>query len=450
MLAEIGSTLYYLGKLVGGAPTINKVTPPYTGGAGTVIFTGNTLEPLYGNLIPFAGGLFFTSSNWNSSNPLIPTSLYTFSGTGTPTQIDNLPGYPVGASQVNGSVYLVMINEQYSIQRGHAFPTNYTLYQVSGSTVTVLDDTRFMAPDVDAGPLAPPGSSAVTRAGVFSDGRFLYVAFPNWGVHVYDVGSTVAPRSRLFANVTAVANPTSNVVVSTIQGHAVYLGGGSGFAQQLFYSASPPAVVTGVMQTSYFDFETPTTTKVFRSLIIELATPLSGSIPTFLSVAYQLDNETGYPHALPLTVQGSNNLVGFFPVGTKGSRISFGLSLTNTNGNTDWPIIRSYSVNATLGRVWKVTADIPLAGQAQDLTGVEDAEQVSGSTLLANIQNTYRLAAGQCVLFVPSPGAASGAEQVNAHLVDCSLDLTQPGPTESTGAGQDASGSVTLTFIEDV
>lgn len=423
-------SLFYV--LSGAAP--NSTLRAYVVNTGVASTVYTSLSPETMLTIVGAGpvSLYFVAGGQlqpGGGGPLPPFSIYKFDGLNA-TYIGVVLGYPIDLRLVNGVVYLLVA----AVSSG--FTAMPLIYTIQDTQIALLDDYRYVDPAFQ-----PSGGTSELGC-LAGDGNYLYLAWPGLSLKRYntatgaisDIGHpTVLSHAAAFHGVAA--GPQGSVIEAADTSNTL---------GTLVWGTTTANNDTGNLVTSYFDMGTPTVTKLFRSFEIELNAALGTGAS--VAVTYQLDNQSAFPGSLTMqTNANTNNLIGYFPASTKGSRVQIKLTLTASNTGVS-PDIRSYSLKATLGRAWKLTVQCRRDLRLHD--GSIDAQGKLAKDLLANVQNVYRQAAGNCILFLPDATSASGTSQVNAVLEDYSLSTVIPGPAFSERGASDMEGDLTLTLVE--
>lgn len=439
MMTYFADSLYYV--LKGSSPNkINQLTFANSisgGGAGagvTALTTYNQEATIY-SLGETPTGLFYHTMGFLWDGAYSIASFYIWDGAAAKGTLQGRnPVVIVDIKEVGGVTFFLCI-------AGYATEQPFLMALANG-TLSVFDDYRVLPADFQAA----GGANAIGN--LDGDGTFLYFSYPGLNVKRYDL------RSYPTVIVSDIGNPQQNDTTSA--GHTVATSGGRllevstatpKFSHVLPVSNTGTVVAgdSGYVITSYFDLGAPTTAKVFRSLEMELNASLGGGAS--IAVYYQLDNQTGFPNTLNVAALSNNNLIGYFPANTKASKIQFKIVLTASSTGTS-PDIRSYSLNARLGRVWKLPTQIRRNLILHD--GSLDAQSGRAQDKLANLLNAYKIAAGNVVLFIPSPTSSTGVEQVNAVLEDYEYKTPKPGPNFSEQGALDMEADITMTFVERI
>lgn len=459
-LAYFNDKLYYITS----AGAINYTTLDAGATGGTAFHTPGNIESKVSCLCSGASGLVF-SKNSPGAGRNAPTfsAIYTSDGTTAGTvRVADIPGSVNYMMEANGITYIVAqlpaVSPAGATPTGVPYPS-YTLYALSGSTLTVIDDARWLPSDFTT-------VSYTSKASLATDGRFLYLG---WGYFVirYDLQNNYAV-TRVFSfnantgwNCISVTTGNFGGIGSAGVWAAVgQAGGGINLQQILPPNSVPSAATTANLITSYFDFGTPTTNKAFRSIDMTFQSAYQAGQ---VQIAYALDNATSYT---PMTIQAGvspNKIIAYFPPGTKGFRVRFQITMNSTL--TASPVIVAYAVKANLGRVWTVSANC--ARDQKGRNGEKDIQNLSAMDMIANMVNSYKITAGQCILYIPDPTQPpvysggvltnpQGVAQVNALVQDYAYTTNPgvaPGLRDSQvdgGTQRDMEGTVQLTLVEQL
>lgn len=321
-------------------------------------------------------------------------------------------------------------------------PLNYTLYQLSGSSLVLLDDERVALPDFQ--PAA--NGNILTHVGMDSDERFVYVYWPGnnpggtagYGVRAYDAQGNKfkAVPTPLQANTSpggAATSANQNGLVTVMV---------SNNATTIQQRSNATLAPSGTLVTSYFDAGVPLVGKRWLSIefVLDGLMPPGGSI----QVALQGDQQSGFSSSTTAVPTG-NTWTAFFAPNTILNRLRLQIVLTLGSNNVS-PVVSYYTLRYDLGRVWKGT--LSCADRERYLDGSEGVSR--GQDLLANIENILKLSGGNCELFVPSPTQSGGGEQVNAKLIDYNKRSLNPGPSEAQNTGTSMQADVEVTFVESL
>ena len=201
--------------------------------------------------------------------------------------------------------------------------------------------------------------------------------------------------------------------------------------------------IVATITTSFYDFDTPTVDKAFKSIEFSMNSAVA---TTGLTVAFKLDNLSNAFTPMTLQVSPSGNtLIAYFPPRSIGHRVQF--QFTVANG----PDIQGISVLATLARTWTFTVAARRSQASMNPSDQTDIQQVSAQALAANIMNAYLLAAGNITLWMPDPTVAStpGGKgpmaEINAQIQDYKRVSTSSG-----GAGWHRDAQGLPDFDEDI
>ena len=411
-MAYFGGNLYWINNASG---IMYYVSGPGAT-AGTVAYTALAGDGYFSCLCSTATGLFFSQSN-GRSNPTYPfgiSILYTFSGSGSPTRIGAFQGIVRNAIDMEGTTYILAAKYQTAAPNG-ASGWNYTLYSLVGTTLAVVDDLREALPEFWA---TGQTLTQLYRSQLFADGNDLYIAWNGLPLIRYNTVTNAVSRVN---NPPFPANPYPIHRVTKCANYGLIdLTMAGGTAPKLI-SYQPVGSLGNFYAnyvSSWFDFGTPAVVKVIRQLTIELNAPLL--VGNSIAASFITDTNSLY-NALPMNVDAVGNYVCNFPAGTLATRVQIQLSYTGIASDPAYPDVKSYSLLATLGRVWKVTLACRRnqRGRNDEVT----PHRKRAIDLMANLENAYNLAAGSVTLYVPDstataagPTGVAGVSQVNATI----------------------------------
>ena len=435
-------TLYYILASDGNIYEIASAT----GAAGTLVATHPDMEQGFVAICDTDQGLFFAtgSSGQASIVPSQEAILYTFNGTLPANRIASINGYIKAAVTLNGVTYILAVLDQ------AAGNGNFTLYSLSGTSLTIVSDTRFNAPDFQENTVILPLSDYF-KPGLQEDGRYLYIGWQ--GTH----GLRYDPVLNAFSYVGSPApldtNQDSRVLMNTAASGIVDVYGNktSSIFQAYAFNASP---TTGTFTTSYYDFGTPTVNKLFSSIAVELSAVQPSSS---LQVNFRVDTSSSWTAAIVLTSGNGNWIQAVLPVDTIGARIQFQLIYVaaNFNNSLPWQIV-DYSITAQLGRIWTMT--VSCRQNSQTISGEDDPQGLSGLQLWANIYNIRRVGGGNMYLWITDPTDPDGdgsyvAQTLHAHIEDLTITAsggTPAGARTTSYAGFDAERDIQIQVVEDL
>lgn len=415
-MAAFNDTLYYNSEISGGPPPVTQIlssTYPFPGGAGngTTVYTMPQMGWQILAITDSANGVAFATA----AQQQLYSYIWTFDGVNA-TFVGRIYGTVIDMRSANGVTYILAAARN-GISGGIGLPV---IYQLSGSTLSVLDDYRQ----------ADPAFQPTTQSGrgcLDEDGTYLYLFWSGLRVKryrlkdgaIYDVGHPTAQQSN-----------------SAVHSGAAGPGGGiaEGDPTNVPYSlyVMQPGVApnqNGILTTSFYDFGTPNDHKSFKSVEFTMNSAIDVNA---ILVSYRVDNLSNTLTPVTVTVSPSGNtLIAYFPPNTLGCRVQLQITLVAASN----PDIASLSVLATLARIFTLGAACRRDQQARN--GAKDPQGLAASDRLANVLNCYNIAAGKCVLYIPDPTAAKGYAQINALLQDYKR-VTAPGV--APGMREDATG----------
>ena len=373
-------------------------------------------------------------------------------GAGTPSGSgsagSNGGGGGGGGSHADASATSVTITD--GVQAGNGTVTltysatttalNYTLYQLSGSSLNIIDDLRNAPGDFQP---AVNSSLVGTHVGMDSDERLLYVYWPGnqpggttgYGVRAYDIRGNVflvAPtpaQANASPGGSAVSANQNGLVIVSVTNNVTTI------TQRSNISLAP----SGVWTTSYFDAGVPLIPKRWRAVEFQL----DGPMPAGASVTVAYRGDLTLTWSAPVTAtQTGNTYTVYLPVNLTFRRIQF--QIIPNVGSGASPAISYGVVRYDLGRVWDVT--VACSSQQKLRDGTDDTKL--GIDKMAVIKNIRNLSGGDCVLFIPSPVASpTYVEQVNAKLIDYTVVQHRPAKRDND-SNLDMEGDVRLQLVE--
>lgn len=391
---------------------------------------GGSTGVVYGSMgTPATGVVTYTNNE---------TYLWQSDGTATETFLGTVPGLIADMLNVQGTIYIL------SFYRG-PFTAYYPILTTltNDGVLATFDDYRVLDPNFQ------PNISSQPYGNLSSDGRFLYMSVGLLGVKRYDLTKTatgnavadVTPTNISGASV-GIWSTAYNQGFTTVQANDTKMVQLSGFGTSL-------ASGLGSLTTSFIDFKTPTTYKLWRSVEVSLRY-YSGTV----SVSANIDNSIGV--SLTSVTLSNGNLVFYFPQGTKGIKCQLIFTLTSAAGVS--PVITQYAVKATLARAFKFTVQarrrITCQDGSQDTQGTGTSGSSTGLSqfLVASVENAFKQASGNVTMFIPSPttvtAGASGVEQVSAVIEDYKWTTPKPGPSFSEQSAPDMEGNIEITAVE--
>ena len=437
-LAYFNNSIWY--GLTSPAYQINSATPPFPGAApGTTEATLPQMEVAIVVMANSASGLVVVLNDTGGVGGAgVFSYVYTFDGT-TATYVGRVAAQAMDSVEVDGTVFLLCQTGYGNLsgQQDHALPI---IYSVVGSTISVFDDYRLVAPDFQPGAQSATGPSGHLT----SDGIFLYLFWQGLITRRYRISTSA---------VACVGTPTGispNIGTTTISGG--FLEGNAADAHVYATQALVAPNVNGVMTTSWFDFDVPSVRKAFSSIEFTMNSNVD---PTALTVSYQTDVLPGFQALAVTTSIGGDKLIAYLPRDTIGSRIQFQITLL-WDAAQGPPDVANYTISGKLTRVWQIGVACRRQ-QATRAAGTEDT--TTAMQKLANIQNCYDLAAGNCILYIPDPtidqnaldngrGVALGVSMVGAVLQDYQRSTAAgvaPGYRQAQdGGAQDMEADVNL------
>ena len=433
--------LYYIKASDGNIYSIGSAT----GGAGTILATHPDMEQPFIAICDTAQGLFWAtgSSEQGAVDPSYEAILYTYTGTLPASRIDSINGYIKAAVTLNNITYILAVLDQ------AAGNGNFTLYSLSGTSLSVVSDTRYNAPDFQENTVILP-LSKFFKPGMQEDGRYLYIGWQ--GTHGLRYDPDLNAWSYVGAPAPLDTHQDSRVLVNTAASGIIDIYGNktSSIFQAYAFNGSP---TTGTFETSYFDFGTPTVNKVFSSIAFQLT---NSQPANSLAVNFKTDNATSWTPAIVLTTTIGNWIQATLPVNTIGARIQFQVIYTAANFSSSTFQIVDYSVTARLGRIWQMT--LSCRQNSQDISGSDDPQGQTGLQLWANLYNVRKIAGGNMYLWITDPTDPDGdqsyvAQTLHAHVEDMSVTSSQgvpAGARTTSYSGFDAERDVQIQIVEDL
>jgi hypothetical protein len=436
-LCYIANTLWY--ALGSNSVEINKVIGPTWPGnaAGTNAQATNQVDGGMSMMCATASGLAFVTG---ASLNVGPSYVYTWDGASVPVYVGTVQNlFPVDMRTIGGITFLLFgaLSEP-----GRSSTTiQPVIYSLSGSQLAVFDDYRY----VDQAFQSSVAGGNNWCGNLDGDDTYLYLFWAGLSAKRYDLANTGGQSLA----VSDVGDPARNGLanhfgVAGNEGSFFEWSDNPNSTNHLLWGLTTAANDTGYLITSYFDAATPGVVKYWRSFEVDLNAALGAGAG--VAVAYQLDNETGFPHTLTLQATPTGDLLGVFPTPTKAKRIQLRITLTASNAGVS-PDIRSYAIKPTLARVWRATV---LCARSVLTHSGEDAQGAKGADLLANVASIYNNG-GLCVLFVPDATSSTGVSQVNAVLEDYTRhSRIKVGPTADEFGNWDQEGTCDLVLKEDI
>jgi hypothetical protein len=381
-IAYFGGSIYFSDD-----NKIYSATPPWPATPATV-YTSNPLETIEWMGLGVNGLVFGTYGN-----PAGTRWIYTFDGANA-TQIGMIEaGALLDICEANGIIYLLtlVLSDQVA---GTFLPV---IYQISGSTLAILDDFRLIDPAFWP-PGAGAGATSFPYAGrLDSDGVYLYLFLAGLSLKRYllttgavsDVGNPIIPA----------ADTTHDGAVSSGSAFVEIIGDGNLYITRPT-AANGGAKNNGTLTTSWFDFGVPDLDKSFDQIAFTFNNPTDNTTVNALNVSFQCNSPSASWTALSPTLAVNSNDVNFYlPSRTIGSRVRFQITLIGALV----PDVQTYSVSATLARAWQVTVSCRRSQSARLGNAGQDPQQLTSTQLLANIKNAYTVAGGNVVLYMPDP-----------------------------------------------
>lgn len=380
----------------------------------TTELTASNAEPYFSSICSTANGIFFSTS----SDLPFHQFWYTWTGSAAdqPTRIFDVEGRVEYAHEALGVTYVLCRN----FQEGFRTHPAWTLYSINGTTVSVVDDARYLA-DPNFAPKCElvatfdgsiPSTSMDFKPCLWDDGRFLYVAWPGLATRRIDLIhgglSQIGPdtSSGSANSVSARRFVTTNgqfLDLSTV-GTTMYISAPTGTAQN-----------SGTLISSFIDFDSPGAAKIFRS--VQFATFEAFVGQQNIQFSYRLNQSDSFT-VLPTVQSGPRNYTATFPPNVKGNECQLQVILTS-DPTAGAPIMTSNTLIADQGRVINIT----VACRRRQGQRVQDQEslnmgQWSGQQLQANIMNIRNLGGGKCWAYIPDPTAENGVAQIQMDLLD--------------------------------
>jgi hypothetical protein len=418
---------------------INQAVGPTWPGAaaGTAAQATNVVDGGVLMVCATASGLAFVTG---AGRTVGPAYVYTWDGVSVPVLVGTVQNlFAVDMRTVAGITFLLFAALS---EPGRSSTTAQpVIYSLTGSQLAIFDDYRY----VDA---AFQSAASVTNnwpGNLDGDDTFVYLYWTGLSTKRYDLANT-GGQSLAVTDIGDPARVGVNYHYGAVgnEGSFFEWSDNPNSTNHMLWGLKTAANDTGYLVTSYFDASTPGVVKYWRSFEVQLNAVLGSGAA--VNVAYQMDNETGFPHTLALVTMPNGNLIGFFPGGTKATRIQIKVTLTASTAGVS-PDIRSWSLRPSLARVWKCTV---LCARMVATHSGDDAQGARGVDLLANVVNVYNNG-GRAVLYVPDPTTTAGVSQVNAVLEDYTRHSHfAPGPRQDEFGAYDQEGTVDLTLIEEL
>jgi hypothetical protein len=414
LMAQFDGSLYYAigangNQLVAVASALGSVNGP-------VVYTVSTFEQGILCLCDAPTGVALVTGDGVEERNFV----YLFDGVNA-NFIATIPGIVQDMVQANGVVYI--LTDAPFFVNGIPQPV---IYALSGSTISLFDDYRTLDPAFQTTATAVGGC-------LDTDGEYLYLFHPGLTTKRYRLSSGA---------VYDCGTPGLTGLNAGHEGCALIQGGiaeltGSGTKLYLVQPELTPNQ-SGVLVTSFYDWDTPNVHKSFKSIEFSMNTAI---VTSGVQVAFKLDNLSNSFTNMTVQVSPSGNtLIAYFPVRTIGFRVMFQITL---GSGASAPDVQAISTLATLARTWTMTVACRRGQRTRDPENQEDVQNATSQALIANIMNAYMLAAGNITLWIPdptvasTPGGAGPMSQVNAQIQDYKRDsLAGPG----SGWNRDASG----------
>lgn len=406
--------------------------------AGTQAVAKTTTDGAFRAICTTANGLM-----WASTADDIPgtraagiTTLFTSAADTTgQAVIGQIPGVVKYMRTFSGVTYILAHLSEPSSTNSF----NYTLYTYNGTTLSVFDDLRYSLPDFQA---SVSGFTSYAHANIYGDGRFVYFAWP--GLQAIQLDLATAAGTTGVSRIAGTGLPGTQVYAHRVvrtryHGFVDVSVNTTGGTVQTFNGA----MGSGQMVTSYYDFSTPSLTKIYRSLDIDLNSPLPGGAS--ITVEYQADSSSTWT-LLTTNPTLTTTLTSYFPANVRAKALRLRITLV-AGPNSGTPSVRSWGTKANLGRVWRTTVSCK-RGQQTNTSGT-DGQGKLARDLIANIQRAYANA-GKCILLIPSPTVPSGVEQVTASLEDYRWAASKPNVRQNELMALDAEGDVEITAVESL
>lgn len=368
----------------------NKLVYAGAAGAGTVVYTGLSMEAPLRFLCSTATGLLWaTQSTAVERQSEVSSILYSFDGTNT-TRIFDFDGIVRAGFEMNGVTYLLLEYTQPSLGS-----QQFTLMSFANGQLTTIFDQRYASPDFQSVSTNYTGSSY--GCSLSGDGRFLYIGWPGYYSLVYDTARAAFMRWG-----------PAPVMTNLIWAHRFYttsagvvdvVSVGTG-ALALIFTTGAAGSTSGYVTSSWIDGGTAGIAKAFRCFELELQQPFP--VGATVQVAYRLDQSQPFTTLTNTVPLPNGNLMALLPPGTKGYRIQARLIL-NAIGATS-PVVRSMALTINPARVWKLTLS---CRRGQTKRNGQPDTQGDSTELLANLLNIYDQG-GFCTIYIPDPRNPAG------------------------------------------
>lgn len=390
-LGYFGGNLYYATGNIA-TEVLKHATYPFPGaGVGVTDRTVLQMEGAITGVGDGPTGVVFTAGE-ALSGPATPspwTWVYVWDGANA-TLIGRIFGGVNDICEANGVVYILC-----SILPGATGTTMPIIYSVSGSTISVFDDYRWLDPNFQ-----PATTTPLSQGHLDSDGTWLYLWWPTLNTKRYklssgaisDCGAPQAQGTLYHIGAVGATLPGSGILDCDPAG--------AGTTAYIVKFGDIPNV-NGQLISSYYDFGTPNVDKQFQSVEFQMNSALNTQA---ITVEAQVDG-IGYVQ-LPVQLSPSNNtLLCLFPSRSIGHRARLRVTL---NGSYN-PDISQWSILAALARTWKLTVSCRHDPQIRGTPGpMADPQGLTAQQLVANIEAAYHQAGGYVTLFIPDPNAAGG------------------------------------------
>lgn len=442
-LAYLDDNVYYLNNNESSFPGCVIKAYDITTNTASIVHTTDNGEKWIQCLCSTASGLFFATT---SSLPF-QTFFYTWDvlNGGVPTRVAEVYGRCCYCFEALGTTYVLTRN----FQQAYSTAPAWTLYSIVGNQVSVIDDARWLG-DPNFAPTCQSVTGFVNQGStvdfapmLWTDGRFLYIAWPGLATRRLDLVqggiSSIGPNT---------SNNQSNVGARRfITSASVPYIDVSGFGSSAVISQMGQAATSGSLISSFIDLDAPGMGKIMRSVLFQTSKALVGS--QAVSVGFRLDQDAAFT---PMTTQkvGARDFLAAFPANTKGTEVQIRITLT-ADPSAGPPIVPSDTVVMDVGRVETYTVACRRDQQyrSQDQASV-DAQRYSGQDLWANLENIRNIGGGYGYAFIPDPTKDNGVDEIQIQILDIQK---QTASGESTGqrtvnGETDMERDVTISFIE--
>lgn len=421
-LAYLDDTIYYLNNTQAAA---HSTLEGYTRSTNThqVFITGIDSEPYFQAICNTGSGIFFATT----SNLPFHNFFYVWSGSTADTaqRIYDVPGRVEACVEALGVVY-VLVRE---FQPTYTSSPAWTLYSIVGTQVSVVDDARWIG-DVNFASHAVSVSTFNYNAshtipdfkgGLWSDGRFLYIAWPGLSSYRLDLinGGISQVGSADTGNINYTARRT--VTMASDQFVDVYVSQGFCTIAEYFGRST-----SGTLYTSFFDLGAPGKGKLFRAIRFSTFQPMTGN--QAIIFGFCLDQTFNFTMMNTIQV-GPQDYYVPFPAGTKGTEVQLSIEL-DADATEGPPVMTMMTLIGDLGRVENLTLACRRDQQGRGESGGGYDQGLTGQQLAANILNIRNIGGGRGYAYIPDPSIDPTASPPCVSQIQIDLiDYKRQGPT---------------------